>query len=92
MPRWHNFLRNRLTWLPPWSAKAFVENFLAKVPRQGKQAVAVLEALRELGFAKLARPLLLAFEAAMDYRSYMLAELEPEVQRATRLMFDWLKA
>ena len=52
----------------------------------------MLEALRELGFAKQARPLLLAFEAAMNNRPDMLTELEPELQRAARLMFDRLKA
>lgn len=73
-------------------SKPFIEDFLAKVLTQEKQAAVVLEALRELGFAKQARPLLLAFEAAMNNHPDMLAELEPEVQRAARLMFDRLKA
>ena len=73
-------------------SKPFIEDFLAKVLAQGKQPAAVLEALRELGFAKHARPLLLAFEAAMNNRPDMLTELEPEVQRAAHLMFDRLKA
>lgn len=73
-------------------SKPFIEDFLAKVLTQKKQAAALLEALRELGFAKQARPLLLAFEAAMNNRPDMLTELEPELQRAARLMFDRLKA
>ena len=57
---------------------------------QGKQATAVLDLLRELGFSRHARPLLLAFEAAVENRPDMLTELEPEVQRAAQLMFDRL--
>ena len=72
-------------------SEPFIEGFLAKVVAQGQQAAAVLDALRELGYAKHARPLLLAFEAAMKNRPDMLGELEPEVQHAARLMFDRLK-
>lgn len=43
----------------------FVEGFLAVVPTRGKQATAVPDLLRELGFVRHARPLLLAFEAAL---------------------------
>jgi tetratricopeptide (TPR) repeat protein len=70
----------------------FVEGFLAEVLAQGKQAAAVLDLLRELGFARHARPLLLAFEAAVANRPDMLAELEPEVQRAALRMFERLSA
>ena len=68
----------------------FVEGFLAVVLAQGKQSTAVLDLLRELGFARHARPLLLAFEAAVENRPDMLTELEPEVQRAALLMFERL--
>ena len=68
----------------------FVEGFLAVVLAQGKQSTAVLDLLRELGFARHARPLLLAFEAAAAKRPDMLTELEPEVQRAAQLMFERL--
>ena len=68
----------------------FVEDFLAVVLAQGKQATPVLELLRELGFSRHARPLLLAFEAAAAKRPDMLTELEPEVQRAAQLMFERL--
>ncbi|MDB5868328.1 MAG: hypothetical protein JWP96_660 [Polaromonas sp.] len=71
-------------------SKPFIEDFLAKVLAQGQQAAAVLDALRDLGYAKHARPLLLAFEAVMKNRPDMLGELEPEVQHAARLMFDRL--
>ena len=70
----------------------FVEGFLAGVLAQGKQAAAVLDLLRELGFARHARPLLLAFEAAVANRPDMLTELEPEVQRAALRMFERLSA
>ena len=68
----------------------FVEGFLAVVLAQGKQATPVHDLLRELGFARHARPLLLAFEAALANRPEMLTELEPEVQRAAQLMFNRL--
>ena len=68
----------------------FVEGFLAVVLAQGTQATAVHDLLRELGFARHARPLLLAFEAAVSKRPDMLTELEPEVQRAAQLMFERL--
>ena len=68
----------------------FVEDFLASALVQDDHANAVLELLRELGFATHARPLLLAFEAAVSKRPDMLTELEPEVQRAAQLMFERL--
>jgi tetratricopeptide (TPR) repeat protein len=68
----------------------FVEAFLVEVLAQGKQAASVLDLLRELGFARHARPLLLAFEAAVANRPDMLTELEPEVQRAALRMFERL--
>jgi len=71
-------------------SKHFVEDFLAPMLTQGGQATAVLDMLRNLDYGKHARPLLLAFEAAVANRPDMLSELEPEVQRAARLMFDRL--
>ena len=68
----------------------FVEGFLAVVLAKEKQAAAVLELLRELGFVRHARPLLLAFEAAVAKRPDMLTELEPEVQSAAQRMFERL--
>ena len=68
----------------------FVEDFLAMVLAQGKQALAVQTILRELGFGRHARPLLLAYEAAVANRPDMLGELEPEVQVAAKHMFDRL--
>ncbi len=68
----------------------FVELFLAPLLKNAKDAKTVLEAMRELGYEKHARPMLLAFEAAMDNRPDMLGELEPEIQGATKLMFDRL--
>ena len=68
----------------------FVEDFLAPALASHDQATVVLDLLRELSFARHARPLLLAFEAAVSKRPDMLTELEPEVQRAAQLMFERL--
>ncbi len=71
-------------------SKHFVEDFLAPLLEQGEQAATVLDMLRCLDYGKHARPLLLAFEAVVEDRSDMLSELEPEVQRAARRMFERL--
>ena len=68
----------------------FVEDFLAPVLRNKAQAQTLLATLRELGYEKHARPLLLACSAALEGRPDMLAELEPELQGAARLMFERL--
>ena len=70
----------------------FVEAFLAPVLKQPQHAELVLGLLREMNAEKFARPLLIAFEAAVSNRPAMLAELEPELQRATKKMFDRLMA
>lgn len=70
----------------------FVENFLATVLADGHMATVVLTTMRDLGYEKHARPLLLAFEAAIEDRPAMLAELEPEVQTAATRMFERLRA
>ncbi len=71
-------------------SKHFVEDFLATLFAQGEQSRIVLDTLRSLDYAKHARPLLLAFEAAVEDRSEMLSELEPEVQRAAQRMYERL--
>ncbi len=68
----------------------FVEGVLAPALTQGTAARALLELLRELGFEPSARPLLLAFEAAIANRPQSLDDLEPEVQGAARRMFQRL--
>lgn len=68
----------------------FVESFLAPLLKNSQHAKAVLDAMRELGYEKHARPMLLAFEAALSNRPNMLAELEPEIQVATKIMFERL--
>ncbi|GAB7268534.1 hypothetical protein DZS_02680 [Dickeya ananatis] len=50
----------------------------------------LLSTLRELGFEKHARPLLLAFEAINENRQEMLDALEPEVQGAAKRMWKRL--
>lgn len=68
----------------------FVESFLAPLLKNSLHAKAVLDAMREVGYEKHARPMLLAFEAALSNRPDMLAELEPEIQVATKIMFERL--
>lgn len=68
----------------------FVESFLTPLLKNTQSAKAVFDAMRELGYEKHARPMLLAFEAAMTNRPDMLDELEPEIQGAAKHMFDRL--
>jgi tetratricopeptide (TPR) repeat protein len=71
-------------------SKHFVEDFLTSLLAKSEQAKHVLSVLRSLDYAKHARPLVLAFEAAVEGRSEMLSELEPEVQRAAQRMYERL--
>ncbi|MDP1594071.1 MAG: tetratricopeptide repeat protein [Gallionella sp.] len=68
----------------------FVEGFLAPLLKNLQHARVVLTAMRESGYEKYARPMLLAFEAAMTHRPEMLSELEPEIQVAAKHMYDRL--
>ncbi|WP_053063713.1 tetratricopeptide repeat protein [Caballeronia mineralivorans] len=72
-------------------SKQFIEDFLVLMLADSRQATEVLNAMRDLGYDKHARPLLLAFEAAKDDRPEMLDELEPEIQGAAKRMFERLK-
>ena len=67
----------------------FVEGFLARVLAD-RHGADLLTVLRELGFEKHARPLLLAVEAAIGNRADKLAELEPEIRAAAQQMFERL--
>lgn len=67
----------------------FVESFLAVVLQQA-QATTVRDILVDLGITRHARPLLLAFEAAIENRPDMLRELEPEIQSAALQMYKRL--
>ncbi|MDP2694380.1 MAG: tetratricopeptide repeat protein [Gallionella sp.] len=68
----------------------FIESFLAQLLKNAQHAKTVLDAMRDLGYEKHARPMLLAFEAALTNRPDMLAELEPEIQGAAKHMFERL--
>lgn len=68
----------------------FVESFLAPLLKNARYAKTVLDAMRNLGYEKHARPMLLAFEAALANRSDMLTELEPEIQGAAKHMYERL--
>lgn len=70
----------------------FVKGFLAPALAGGKNAATVLDLLHDLGFEKHARPLLLAFEAAMEKHPDKLADIEPEIQGAAQLMCRRLTA
>lgn len=72
-------------------SKEFIENFLFHVVANIAQAETVLNLMRDLGYEKHARPLILAFEAAIRNQEEMLSELEPEIRGATKLMFNRLK-
>ena len=73
-------------------SQPFVEGFLAHELAMGKNASVLLDTLQHLGYEKHARPLLLAFEAAIENRPDRLADIEPEIQRATQHMFERLSA
>ncbi len=68
----------------------FIEGYLALLLKKPKDAGVVLVAMRESGYEKYARPMLLAFEAAITHRPEMLSELEPEIQLAAKHMYDRL--
>ena len=70
------------------ASTAMIEDFLA--PALAQHAT-LLPALRELDFAKHARPLLLAAEAIAANRLQMLDELEPELRRAAKRMAQRLQ-
>lgn len=67
-------------------SEAFIEEFLAPLLANKQKSQAVLDTMRKLGYEKNARPMLLAFEAALHGREEMLPELEPEIQTATEHM------
>ena len=69
---------------------SFVEDFLAYELAAGKNALVILDTLRQLGYEKYARPLLLALEAAIENCPDRLADIEPEIRRATQHMFERL--
>lgn len=71
-------------------SRAFVEELLAPLLADKKEAEVVLQAMRDSGYEKYARPMLLAFEVALYGREAMLEELEPEIKTATRRIFERL--
>jgi len=68
----------------------FIEDFLVTKLKAPDSAALVLKEMRNLGYEKHARPLILAFEAALEGREDMLTELEPELQGATMHMYKRL--
>lgn len=72
------------------ASRAFIEDVLAPALADEHKASAVLGLLWGLGYDKHARPLLLAFEAAVEKRPEALEDLEPEVRAAARRMYERL--
>lgn len=72
------------------TSTTFIEDFLALLLANTRQAERLLDAFRAQGFDRHARPLLLAFEAALSHRPEMLAELEPEVRGASQRVYERL--
>lgn len=70
----------------------FIEGFLVPILDDLDAVSNVLVKMRQEGYEKHARPLLLALEAVIESRSDMLDELEPEVRDATRRMYERLIA
>ncbi len=71
-------------------SRAFVEELLAPLLANKQGSEVVLQAMRDSGYEKYARPMLLAFEVALYDREAMLDELEPEIKTATRRIFERL--
>lgn len=72
-------------------SQPFIEVFLAPLLVEHRTAATVLTELRNLGYERFARPLLLAFEAVLKNRGDMLSELEPEIKNATTIVFKRLQ-
>lgn len=71
-------------------SQAFVEDFLAPLLANRTQAASVLGLLHGLGYDRHARPLLLAFEAAVEEKPDLLDVLEPETRNAAKRMYERL--
>ena len=72
------------------ASQAFVESFLAPLLANPTQAASVLGLLHGVGYDRHARPLLLAFEAAIDGKAELLDALEPETRNAAKRMYERL--
>jgi len=71
-------------------SQAFVEGFLSALLANPTQAASVLGLLHGVGYDRHARPLLLAFEAAIDGKPELLDALEPETRNAAKRMYQRL--
>ena len=70
-----------------FGSSGVVRELLAPVLAEGSRAGALLDAMRRQGWARHARPLLLAYEAALVQRPALLDELEPEVRSASKRLY-----
>ncbi len=69
---------------------AFVEGFLSALLDKEEIAKDVLEIMRDANLEVSAKPLLLAFEAAINSNPTALGDLEPELQGAAKHMYSRL--
>ena len=74
------------------ASPAFVQGLLGQALANPRHAAAMGEMLKELGLDKTARPLLLAYEAALENQEAALDALEPEVRLAAKLLYGQLIA
>lgn len=74
------------------ASKPIVEELLGQALADSRQATTLLGVMQELGFDKYARPLLLAYAAAVENRRDALDELEPEIRSASHRMYERLIA
>ena len=71
--------------------RSFVEDVVARALHDGN-GPRMLASLRELGFERIAAPLLLALDAAIDGGAEKLASVEPEVRTAAHQLLERLQA
>ncbi|UGQ47102.1 tetratricopeptide repeat protein [Massilia endophytica] len=73
-------------------SEEFIEGLLGPALAVPERAVLLHAELKRRGFDRHARPLRLAFEAALTGQAALLDELEPELQAATKAMLARLQA
>lgn len=67
-------------------SRALVEGFLAATHKT-EHARRIHAAMRDSRFRQYAVPLMLAYQAHLENKEYMIVELAPELVRATQIMY-----
>lgn len=83
----HDLLTELLDPEPALVGTAFVEDLLAPLLMHPPLAMRLRQALQDQGYERHARPLLLAYAAALEQSPERLDALEPELQSAARRMY-----